>query len=320
MGRRAGRARAGAGTAASARSAPGPHASARTWSLAWTRRPSPGRPAVRVARQARPGAEPECRVARPATERREGPGEVERPVVGEGRAGHAGSLSRFRDSVTTRAETRRTADRWYGCLDVRHPRVVASVALIAAACHRRRPRSGRVAGPQPVRPAGRRSLPRAEMAAAVRGTAMTTEPLDPGARSDGILDPGSTMFEPTHATEPPQARPGAALPKATAKSIAPQPVAHRSTTCRGTARASTATAPRAADADQAPRRRGPSDAAVRHPHRVPQPGATAAMVTAAVVDRGPFVNGRVWDLSHGLCDKLDHCYTGTMQWRYGKAG
>ena len=43
-------------------------------------------------------------------------------------------------------------------------------------------------------------------------------------------------------------------------------------------------------------------------------------VTAAVIDRGPFVSGRVWDLSHGLCDKLNHCYTGALEWRYAKAG
>ena len=75
------------------------------------------------------------------------------------------------------------------------------------ACHGRRPRSGRFDGPQPIRPAGRRiSSSDVEIAAAVRGTAMTTEPLDPGARSAGNLDPGSTLFEPAQRTEPPQAR------------------------------------------------------------------------------------------------------------------
>lgn len=33
-------------------------------------------------------------------------------------------------------------------------------------------------------------------------------------------------------------------------------------------------------------------------------------VTAPVIDRGPYVSGRIWDLSHGLCALLNHCWTG----------
>ena len=36
-----------------------------------------------------------------------------------------------------------------------------------------------------------------------------------------------------------------------------------------------------------------------------------------VIDRGPYVAGRTWDLSRGLCDYLDHCYTGSIEWRWG---
>ena len=36
-----------------------------------------------------------------------------------------------------------------------------------------------------------------------------------------------------------------------------------------------------------------------------------------VIDRGPYVSGRQWDLSRGLCDYLDHCYTGAIEWRWG---
>jgi Lytic transglycolase len=39
------------------------------------------------------------------------------------------------------------------------------------------------------------------------------------------------------------------------------------------------------------------------------------VVAAQVVDRGPYVAGRTWDLTHGLCAKLDHCYTAPIQWR-----
>ena len=41
------------------------------------------------------------------------------------------------------------------------------------------------------------------------------------------------------------------------------------------------------------------------------------VVTARVVDRGPYVSGRQWDMTGGLCVALDHCYTGPMDWRYG---
>jgi len=34
-----------------------------------------------------------------------------------------------------------------------------------------------------------------------------------------------------------------------------------------------------------------------------------------VVDRGPYVAGRDWDLTGGLCLLLDHCYTGPLLWK-----
>ena len=33
-------------------------------------------------------------------------------------------------------------------------------------------------------------------------------------------------------------------------------------------------------------------------------------VTTMVIDRGPYVAGRIWDMTHGLCVVLDHCFTG----------
>jgi hypothetical protein len=41
------------------------------------------------------------------------------------------------------------------------------------------------------------------------------------------------------------------------------------------------------------------------------------VVVARVIDRGPYVGGRQWDLSAGLCKALDHCYTGSLYWRRG---
>jgi hypothetical protein len=33
-------------------------------------------------------------------------------------------------------------------------------------------------------------------------------------------------------------------------------------------------------------------------------------VTTRVIDRGPYVAGRTWDMTHGLCALLNHCFTG----------
>jgi rare lipoprotein A (peptidoglycan hydrolase) len=38
-------------------------------------------------------------------------------------------------------------------------------------------------------------------------------------------------------------------------------------------------------------------------------------VTVPVIDRGPYVSGRVWDMSGGLCTYLHHCYTGSIYWK-----
>jgi hypothetical protein len=38
-------------------------------------------------------------------------------------------------------------------------------------------------------------------------------------------------------------------------------------------------------------------------------------VRAPVVDRGPYVAGRLWDLTPGLCALLDHCFTGAISWK-----
>ena len=39
-------------------------------------------------------------------------------------------------------------------------------------------------------------------------------------------------------------------------------------------------------------------------------------VIARVIDRGPYVKGRIWDMTHGLCVLLDHCFTGGgVYWR-----
>jgi rare lipoprotein A (peptidoglycan hydrolase) len=40
-------------------------------------------------------------------------------------------------------------------------------------------------------------------------------------------------------------------------------------------------------------------------------------ITVPVVDRGPHVAGRTWDLTGGACVALDACRTGPLEWRLG---
>jgi hypothetical protein len=42
---------------------------------------------------------------------------------------------------------------------------------------------------------------------------------------------------------------------------------------------------------------------------------TGETVTVPVVDRGPYVKGRVWDLTAGACAVIRHCWTGSLEWK-----
>jgi hypothetical protein len=39
-------------------------------------------------------------------------------------------------------------------------------------------------------------------------------------------------------------------------------------------------------------------------------------ITVPVIDRGPYVAGRTWDLSGAACLALHHCWTGPIYWRF----
>jgi rare lipoprotein A (peptidoglycan hydrolase) len=43
--------------------------------------------------------------------------------------------------------------------------------------------------------------------------------------------------------------------------------------------------------------------------------ANGRTMTVEVVDRGPYVDGRQWDMTAGLCLALNHCYTGSIYWK-----
>jgi rare lipoprotein A (peptidoglycan hydrolase) len=156
----------------------------------------------------------------------------------------------------------------------------------------------------------------AEMTA-VRGPVTTTLPLDPGARSDGILDQGSRLFEPNTANEPPQARPEAAQPEARPVVVVKPtwrldrnvswygPGFYGKRTACGLAMTTTliGVAHRSLPCGTKVTFRNPDNGRI---------------VTAPVVDRGPYVSGRQWDLTGGLCRRLDHCQTGALYWRMAK--
>jgi hypothetical protein len=44
---------------------------------------------------------------------------------------------------------------------------------------------------------------------------------------------------------------------------------------------------------------------------------TGATITVPVVDRGPYVGGRIFDLTGGACTALGHCWTGPIYYHLG---
>jgi hypothetical protein len=43
---------------------------------------------------------------------------------------------------------------------------------------------------------------------------------------------------------------------------------------------------------------------------------TGAVITVPVVDRGPYVDGRQWDLTYAACSAIGRCWTGPLDWRF----
>jgi hypothetical protein len=155
--------------------------------------------------------------------------------------------------------------------------------------------------------------------ALVRGTEMTIQPQDPGARSAGNLDQASTLVEPAPPSELPRAPVRAGQRAPTAGSLSTNPWhLDRNISWYGpgfygarTACGQTMTRSLVGVAH----RTLPCGTLVtfRNP-------ANGRVVTMPVVDRGPFVAGRTWDLTGGACLKLAHCSTGSIAWKYPSAG
>ena len=130
-----------------------------------------------------------------------------------------------------------------------------------------------------------------------------------------MLDRGSTLLEPNLRTEPPQARPRAAQPRAARGSIVKNPWRRDPEISwygpgligNGTACGQTLTRTLVGVAH----RSLPCGTLVTfrsHGHTVTMP----------VVDRGPYVSGRIFDLTYAACKKLDHCYTGPIEYKMGR--
>jgi hypothetical protein len=168
--------------------------------------------------------------------------------------------------------------------------------------------------PSPVASTSTDLFTTVEVSTSVRGPVVTIQPLDPGARSDATLDQRSTLFEPAQRTEPPQARPDAAQPEPDRGSITRNPWRTDPEISwygpgligNGTACGQTLTRSLVGVAH----RSLPCGTKISFRHG----GKT---VTMPVVDRGPYVGGRIFDLTYGACKALGHCFTGPIEWRYG---
>ena len=207
----------------------------------------------------------------------------------------------------------------YGPGDVRLPRVVASTALIAVLALVAVPGPARSWVPNPASQVDPSLFEPLEVAASGRGTVMTIQPPDPGARSSGSLDQGSTLLEPALRIEPFQAPVRRAQPASIAGSISlnpwrsdgnvswfgPEFYGHRTACGYAMTRELLGVAHRSLPCG------------TRITFRNPANGRT---LTVPVVDRGPYVGARQWDLTGGACLALGHCYTGAFQWKFAGSG
>jgi hypothetical protein len=197
---------------------------------------------------------------------------------------------------------------------VRRPRVVAGTALIALLAAVAVPGSVGSQGPSPDLPVDA-TLFQGVDAASIDGTAVTTPNLDPAYRSDGALSDISVLLDPDQRPAP-VGRPDASViqPDAKARAVAiPQwrydpnvswygPGFYGKRTACGYAMTQGLVG--------VAHRTLPCGTKVTF--RNPANGRT---ITTRVIDRGPYVSGRQWDLTGGLCLALGHCYTGALYWK-----
>ena len=167
---------------------------------------------------------------------------------------------------------------------------------------------------------------RVDRASAARNSATTTFSLDPTLAAAATLEPGSTVVEPANArrTRPvavlaPPARgvvtAGVSQPLAVGTTAAPSGWRRDASVSwygpgffgNRTACGKTLTTALLGVANKTL----PCGTMVSF--RNPSNGR---IVTVPVVDRGPYVAGREWDLTAATCKAIAHCYTGPLLWRF----
>jgi hypothetical protein len=227
--------------------------------------------------------------------------------------------------------------------DVRLPRVAASVALTVALALIVLPGTVGSRSPRPTLPIDAARLQPVELALPLEGRTVAAPTLDPAHRSRGALDTGDRLVEPAAALPAPEridADSPAAAPVVVAVATPTPPPARSSSAGAGSSGGSGGSSGGSGGGgwnyDGHVSWYGPgfygNRTACGHTYsrtihgvahkslpcgtmitfRNPANGAT---ITVPVIDRGPYVAGRQWDLSAATCTALAHCYTGPIEWR-----
>jgi hypothetical protein len=152
-------------------------------------------------------------------------------------------------------------------------------------------------------------------AVSIDGMAMATPTLDPAYRSDGALSETTVLLDPDQRPAP-AGRPdvGAVQPAAPVGSVAiPQWHLDRDISWYGPGFYGKRTACGYAMTESL---RGVAHRSLPCGTKVTfRNPANGRVLTVPVVDRGPYVDGRIWDLTGGACLALGHCYTGSIYWK-----
>jgi hypothetical protein len=186
--------------------------------------------------------------------------------------------------------------------------LIASLALVAV------PGPVGSRSPSPAQLVDSSLLREVDVASLTRGSVVVAPTLDPAYRSDGVLDPAQRMVEPAPDWAAP-ARAAVSQPRApTGVIVVPVwkydpnvsfygPGFYGKRTACGHAYTTTIMG--------VAHRTLPCGTKVMF--RNPKNGI---VITVPVIDRGPYVSGRQWDLSGAACTALKHCYTGPLYWRF----
>ena len=189
--------------------------------------------------------------------------------------------------------------------------MVASVTLIVALAMVVVPGSVGSRTPSADRPFDPSLLHQVEAAASSDGTAMTSPTLDPAHRSVGALDTGDTLLEP--AAGPKVAGRAAVDAPDSRAGVIVIPTWHydREISWYGPGFYGNRTA---CGYELTRELLGVAHRSLPCGTRVTFKNGSR-VVTVRVVDRGPYVDDRQWDLTGGACVALGHCYTGPIYWK-----